>query len=225
MQTRRIAFAPVLVAIIALAPAGARAGSVFGSVERGAVRGLFGSVERGAARSVERGTARSVERSATRSVERGTGRSLERGAARSVERDAFRSIDRKAMRSLERGRLRNITRLDLLNHERARVAPITNPRAVFRFTTRDKALNELRQGIAPNHHMTAYAGPGRPLSADSAMRRFGLPIKPQVRETIIIPSRQPIRLNKVVGGAAGVGEVTSTRRLPPEVIRRLVPLH
>jgi len=224
MSSRLMTFSALLAAVIVV-PVGARAGSLFGSVERGAVHGLFGSLERAAARPVERGTARSLERGAARSAERGATRSLERGAGRSVERAAAGSLDRQTLRQLERSRLRNITRLDLLNHKWARVAPVTNPREVFRFTTRDKALNDLRLGIAPDHHMTAKIHPGRPLSAESAMRRFGLPAKPEVRETILIPRGQLIRSNKVVGGARGVGEITSPRRLPPEAIQRIVPVN
>jgi len=182
----------LLATVAMLIPVGVQAGSLFGSVERGALRGL------------------------SRSAERGTARSLERGAAKLV--------DRQATRSFERSNLRNVTRLDLLNHEKARLVPTANPREVFRFTTRDRALTELREGVAPNMHMTAHAGPGRPLSAGSAMRRFGLPQRPEFRETIIIPKGRLLRANKVVGGAPGVGEVTLPRRLPPASIRRIVPI-
>jgi hypothetical protein len=158
------------------------------------------------------------------SFARAVGRGALRGVSRSFERGAARSVDRSALRSLERGRLRDVTRRDLLIHNSTRPAPITNPREVFRFTTRERAFTELRQGIAPNRHMTTHSSPGRPLSAESAMRRYGLPAKPDVRETIVIPSRQPIRSNKVVGGAPGVGEVTSPKLLPPEAIKKIVPV-
>jgi hypothetical protein len=148
-----------------------------------------------------------------------------RGVTRSVERNAVRSLDGHVFRSVERRQLRVLTRRDLLNHERARVVPLTNPREVFRFTTRERAGRELRLGIAPDRHMTAHTKPGRPLAAESAMRRFGLPRRPQVRETIRIPTDQPIRFNRVVGGSPGVGELTSPRRLPPQVIKRMIPIH
>jgi len=217
MQRHKIVAAAFLSVAGILAPLPAQAGSLFESVERGALRGLFGSAERGAVRSFERGAVRSVERGGARSVERGT--------ARSLGRESGQAIDRKALRQLERSHIQNLTRRDLLNHERAHVKPVTNPREAFRFTTREKSLSDLRNGIAPEHHMTATAGRGRPLSAESAMRRFGLLRKPEARETIVIPRGQPIRVNKAVGGAAGVGEITSTQRLSPDAIKKVIPIH
>jgi hypothetical protein len=170
------------------------------------------------------GRAESLALAAERGALRGVLRSLERGEARSLNRQVVRSLDRRTVRSLERSRLHDLTRRDLLIHKYTRPVPVTNPRGVFRFTTRDRALSDLRRGIAPNRHMTSHVSPGRQLSADSAVRRFGLLRLPEVRETILIPRGQPIRSNKVVGGAPGVGEVTSTRRLPPKAIKHLVPI-
>jgi hypothetical protein len=43
---------------------------------------------------------------------------------------------------------------------------------------------------------------GRPLSASTAQRRYGLAEKPGVRE-ITVPKGQPIKKNKVIGGDRG----------------------
>jgi hypothetical protein len=72
--------------------------------------------------------------------------------------------------------------------------------------------------------MTAGTTAGRPLSSVQVQRRYGLPQQPEVRETIRLPKGQPIRPNKVIGGAAGVGEVTSTRRVPSVAVVKVVPL-
>ncbi len=45
-----------------------------------------------------------------------------------------------------------------------------------------------------------------------------------VRETIELPRRFPARHNKVPGGRPGAGEITSSRRVPPEAIKKVTPL-
>lgn len=122
-------------------------------------------------------------------------------------------------------RLAKVLRGDWLRDRVTRVRPLPKGRTVFRYTTRAQARQELRQGILPGRHLTARGTPGRPLSGVLAQRRYGLPQPPAVRETLRLPKGQFVRPNKVLGGAPGVGEITSPRRIPPTAITRVIPLH
>jgi len=148
----------------------------------------------------------------TRSWAGSLGKSLFRGAAKSVARSARRKS------------LRSVLRRDLARHRRAVIRPARRARRVFRYTGRHQAQSEVRRGIGRGRHMTSRAHRGRPLGARRAMRRYGLPKKPQVRETVRIPKGHPIRVGKALGGARGVGELTSPKRIPPSAIERVVPL-
>lgn len=136
---------------------------------------------------------------------------------------AFRGATRSSTRAFRRTAARTLRR-DLLRDRATRVRLLSKDRAVFRYTTKAQARQELWIGIRPGRHMTARATTGRPLSPVRAQRRYGLPQQPEVRETIRLPKGQPVRPNRAVGGAAGVGELVSSRRVPPEAIEKVVPL-
>jgi hypothetical protein len=72
--------------------------------------------------------------------------------------------------------------------------------------------------------MTATAPADRPPSPGAAVNRYGLQKAPGVRETIKLPRGIAARHNKVPGGQPGVGEITSSRRVPPEAIKKITPL-
>ncbi|MGC8732062.1 MAG: hypothetical protein ACP5RC_07365, partial [Halothiobacillaceae bacterium] len=76
----------------------------------------------------------------------------------------------------------------------------------------------------PGSHMTAAARPGRPMSAQAAKERFGLLRKPTVRETIELPKGFAVRHSHATNAARGVRELTAPRQVPPDAIRRVVPL-
>jgi hypothetical protein len=133
------------------------------------------------------------------------------GATRSVTK-AWRDVAAKTLRR------------DFLRDRATRVHSLAGNRTVFRYTTRVQARQELQKGIRPGSHMTVRATAGRPLSPAQARRRYGLPQKPEVRETVRLPKGQPVRQNRVIGGAVGVGEVTSTKRMPQGAIEKVVPL-
>jgi hypothetical protein len=68
------------------------------------------------------------------------------------------------------------------------------------------------------------AHPGPRLGPEQARKRYGLPGQPEVRETIRLPKGHPVRRNKALGGGPGQEEWTSPRRVPPEAIRKVVPI-
>ncbi len=138
--------------------------------------------------------------------------------SKAVARAAARSLASRARTMMMR-----TLRKDLVNH---RVAPIqfARPRTVFRYTSRGVSKQEALNGVPPFRHMTSTARPGRPLSALNAQRRFGLPQRPTARETVRIPSGQPIVLNKAQGGRAGVGEIVSPAPVRNRAITKVVPL-
>ncbi|MDI6755835.1 MAG: hypothetical protein QME78_15745 [Thermodesulfobacteriota bacterium] len=117
-----------------------------------------------------------------------------------------------------------ILRRDLMRDKATKVRALAAERRVFRYTTKDRARQELRKGIAPQSHMTSRAVRGRPLSPEMAQKKYGLPQHPQVRETIRLPKGQPVRTNKSLGGAPGVGEITSPKQIPPKAIEKVIPL-
>lgn len=127
-------------------------------------------------------------------------------------------------KSVGRAAMARVFKRDLKHHAATAVKPLTRSRMVHRYTTRVRGQREVTSGLAPNTHMTVRARPGRPLSPGTAQRRYGLASPPNVRETIQLPKGFPVRHNKVVGGAPGVGEITSPRAIPPSSIRRTVPL-
>ena len=94
-------------------------------------------------------------------------------------------------------------------------------RTVQRYTTLQQAKREVRFGLPPGTHMTPGLRRGRPLSGDGAARRYGLLRHPTARETIVLPVGTPIRVNKALGGKAGVGELTSPRRIASAAIVRI----
>ena len=136
---------------------------------------------------------------------------------------AFRGAARSSTRVFRRTAAKTLRR-DLLRDRATHVRLLSKDRAVFRYTTRAQARQELQRGIRPGSHMTAHATAGRPLSPVQAQRRYGLLRQPEVRETIRLPQGQLVRPNRVIGGAAGVGEVTATIRVPSVAIVKVVPL-
>jgi len=136
---------------------------------------------------------------------------ISRGAAKGTARAATKASTR-------------VLRHDLVRDRATLARPLARERSVFRYTTADKARRELRAGIAPGTHMTSRAVRGRPLVAGKAQSRYGLQSRPDVRETVRLPGRQPVRINRAVGGAPGVGEITSPKRVPARAIERVVPL-
>ncbi|MEW8054177.1 MAG: hypothetical protein AB2796_02585 [Candidatus Thiodiazotropha sp.] len=113
---------------------------------------------------------------------------------------------------------------DLKNHAATMAKPLARARTVHRYTSFVRGRGEKASGLSPNTHMTVRARPGRPMSPENAQRRYGLAYRPRVRETIVLPKGFPVRHNKVVGGAPGVGELTSPKPVPATNIRRSVSL-
>jgi len=139
---------------------------------------------------------------------------------KAVLRGATRSLSGNARRST----LAPVLRTDLLRDRRTLARPLRQSRTVFRYTTERQMRRELRAGIPPLRHMTSRAQPGRPPTADHAARRYGLPVKPDVRETIRLRQGHAVRVNRVLAGERGRGEITSPQRVPSSSIRTTVPL-
>lgn len=128
-------------------------------------------------------------------------------------------------KALSRAAMRKLLQREATRDAASVVKPLAKPRTVYRYTSRARAVQEVRRGLAPVTHTTSVAEPGRPLSQEAAQRRYGLLDKPEVRETIHLPQGLLARHNRVWGGEAGVGEITSPQALPPAAIRKVVPLH
>jgi hypothetical protein len=138
-------------------------------------------------------------------------------------RAVLRGVAKSATRGVRARSASSLLRRDLARDAASPVRRLAEPRTVFRYTSRAQARHELRTVIAPGRHMTSRAQPGRPLGARTAKKRYGLPAKPEVRETVKLPPGQPIRLNRALGGEAGRGELTSPAPVPRAAIRKVVP--
>lgn len=101
---------------------------------------------------------------------------------------------------------------------------LAQPHTVWRYTRKAQAARELRHGVPAGGHLTSGTTVGRLPSPEHAQSRYGLPARPEVRETVRLPAGHPVRTNKALGGHPGVGEITSTRLLPPNAILKVQPL-
>lgn len=113
---------------------------------------------------------------------------------------------------------------DLATHAAVPVRPLARDIRVWRYTTLSQARVEARRGIAPNSHMTARVSPGRLPSSQMARARYGLIKAPTARMTVQLEKGFPVRRNKAVMGAPGIGEVTSNVRVPPQAVVKIQAL-
>ena len=148
----------------------------------------------------------------------GVGRAVARGATRSLFRSAPRAASRGASKAAT-ARVSQLLRRDRLHH--GAFKPLSSARTVHRYTTLPRARVEVRRGIPPNRHMTALARRGRPMSAAHAKKVYGLPQRPDVRETIRLNRGVSVQHSRVLRGAPGRGELTSPRRVPRWAIQHL----
>jgi hypothetical protein len=116
----------------------------------------------------------------------------------------------------------SVLRRDLARDRLTAAKPLRKSTKVFRYTSAARARKEAASGIKKGSHFTARAGRGRPLSSKKAMRRYGLPKRPQARETVILPKGAPVRRNKVLGGEPGIGEISTAKRVPAGAVKKVV---
>lgn len=97
--------------------------------------------------------------------------------------------------------------------------PLGKPRRVQRYTNAASAERAQKSGLPADTHMTSGVARGRGLSAETAQQRYGLRAAPQRVLTIELPAGTPVRSNKVLAGAPGLGEITSPQRIPASAIK------
>ncbi len=136
-----------------------------------------------------------------------------------VARAAARGATASAKKSMAK-----VLRLDRIRDARTPASQLVRPRTTFRYVTPQQARSETSRGIAAGRHLTSRAMPGRPLSGSAAAARYGLPTNKTMRLTVELPTGTRLRFNKALRGGPGIGEITTTRRVPPEAIRRVVQL-
>ncbi len=113
----------------------------------------------------------------------------------------------------------SILRRDLSRDRATAPRILSRDRIVNRFTTLPRAKAEARKGLTTGTHLTSRISPGRPLSALSAQKRLGLPVRPEARERILLKRGTSVRFNKALGGKPGVGEITIAKPVPNSVLR------
>lgn len=127
-------------------------------------------------------------------------------------------------REIGEAAMRKILKQDLARDAATAAKRLLKGREVWRYTGRKQAESEMKKGLAPGSHMTSAKSGKSPLDAGAAQRRYGLPERPEVRETIRLDSGLSVRTNKALHGQPGVGELTSPGRIPPDAIRKVEPL-
>lgn len=141
------------------------------------------------------------------------------GALVSAEADAGSTAKRVAERAWSRIFARDAARDATLP-----ARPLREPRRVWRYSDRAGAARAAETGLPAGSHMTSRTTPGRMPSPAHAQERYGLARPPEVRMTIDLPRGHPVRHGKAIGGAPGVGEITSPAPLPPGAIVKIDPL-
>jgi hypothetical protein len=104
------------------------------------------------------------------------------------------------------------------------VKPLSKPRYVYRYATKARAVKEANGGLPKNRHTTSVVTTGRLLSAVKAQQRYGLPTKPEVRSTWYLPKGTPVRMNKVMYGKSGYGEISTSTRIEPKGLKKMIQL-
>jgi len=118
-----------------------------------------------------------------------------------------------------------VLKFDRWRDSKAPVKRLTQPRSVYRYTTKGQAQLYRRSGVPSGVHFTVKAGPGRPLSAGHAKSRYGLPRIPTTRVEAVLPRGTPVKTGKVLGGEPGYGELKTYRRpLSPLTVKSVVPI-
>jgi hypothetical protein len=138
--------------------------------------------------------------------------------AKGVARGAGRALAGKSA-----GKGGAVMHRDRLRDAATAARPLPRDRSALRYTTRERARQELQHGVPAGRHM-APSHRGRPPGAGEAQKRFGLPDRPEAREVVRLPKGFPVRSNKALGGRPGAPEWTSSRPVPPGAIRKVVPL-
>lgn len=104
---------------------------------------------------------------------------------------------------------------------------ITLERGIYlrRYATREEAAIEAQQGLRTGQHLVGPSEGKRPLPAQAAIERYGLPHKvPEVQELWYVPKGTPARVNPVWGGARDATETTLTQPLPARNLLRIEAL-
>jgi len=215
--------------------------------------GLFGSISRGAVRGLERSVVRGVERSAVRGVERSAVRSADRGAVRTLPKvgtgqsrigrltlgDSVRTLpkpgiadarvsrgaSRNAARTLPkpgiagsrvgRGTVRSVTP----NGGRQVLGPLhafRRPVTLERFTRRPRL--DVSRGLARPHSYFRRVHPGRPPSAPTARRELAIRHSVTHRELLRVQPGTKYHERPVRGGKRSQREVILENHVPPKTL-------
>jgi hypothetical protein len=129
---------------------------------------------------------------------------------------------RAVARSLERRPapgIANTLRRDLSRDHVTPPSILSRDRIVNRYTMLPRARVEVRRGLTSGTHLTSRVRPGRPLSANSAQKRLGLPNRPEAQEHVLLKRGTSVRFNKALGGKPGVGEITIVKQAPRTVVQ------
>ncbi len=144
----------------------------------------------------------------------GSGRAVVRAVSKAVSKS---TAEKTAKAPLSKD-FKAIFARDRKMHSVTPAKPAPRDRIVERYTTMKQAQHERKYGLAKDSHMTSRVHHGRPYSAETARNRLGIAGRVDAKETIRIPKGQPLRNNKALGGAPGVGETSSPKPLPKEAV-------
>ncbi|MDO8700424.1 MAG: hypothetical protein Q7J56_02095 [Deltaproteobacteria bacterium] len=122
------------------------------------------------------------------------------------------SSETKEKKVAEAKKQKEIWKRDMERDLKTKPKPLSRDRTVHRYVTKEQAKIDAKKGIAPGSHLAATGGPGRPLSQTKAKHRYGLKETPKIRQDVELKKGDKVRLNRVIGGEKGRGEIKTTQR-------------
>jgi hypothetical protein len=154
----------------------------------------------------------------------GVGKAMVRGATRRlVGKPANRAAASAAAKT--RKPMPNVLKMDRSRDSKAPIKRLTQPRRVYRYTTKAQAQVYRQRGVPSGVHFTAKAGSGRPLTAARAKERYGLRRIPTARVEAVLPKGTTVKSGKAIGGKPGYGGLKTYRRpLPPATLKGVRPI-
>jgi len=126
-----------------------------------------------------------------------------------------RSSERRSAAIMER---------DLERDSLRRALKLPAPGRVFKYTTEEDAQEIHGRGFVPGMHFTSNVKPRRPLTPAHAAVRYGLAYEPATRLAVTLPAGVAVKANKVIGGAAGYGELRIDQSLPADSIEKAIDI-
>lgn len=143
------------------------------------------------------------------------------GTSAAAQGTRGKAVSRAAARSA-RAQLRLLWMREREAIAKVRARRLVRSRTVFRFVPTETAKLEQARGLRVGAYTTSVGGRGRPLSASTAQKRFGLATRPRFRETLQLPEGTFVKLARILGMKKRYGQIRLAEPVPKEQIQRVL---